>query len=170
MWSFKRWRSRKNLRAAFTRHLADEVIDELIKHPRPLQMAPQPASICFILLQVRDDPVADAPEHMAKAFDIIARRNGTVWGVASSIALASFGAPFSEDAERDLDQRSKSIVRLVTELGADIRMVYGTADGLIGNFGAPQRFYYGPLLPGFGRYLGALTSLEFGQSVEMAAT
>lgn len=52
----------------------------------------------------------------------------------------------------------------MTELGSNIRLVHGTAAGLVGNIGSAQRFHYGPLLPGFARYLTALTALEFGRS------
>lgn len=170
MWPFNRRRTRADLRAAFTRHLADEVIDELINNPRPLQAEPRPARLSFILLQVRDDPVEQAPALMSKAFDIIVRRDGIVWGVASSIALASFGSLFSDDPDRDRDQRAKSVARLETELGSNVRLIYGSVDGLLGNCGSSERFHYGPMLPGFARYLTALTALEFGQAAEIPAT
>ncbi|HET6160377.1 MAG TPA: hypothetical protein VFE34_18680 [Dongiaceae bacterium] len=170
MWPFKRRRNAAKLRAAFTRNLADEVVDELIKNPRPLRMAPGPAKIHFILLQVRDDPLDQAPAHMGKAFEIIVRREGNVWGIASSIALAAFGLPFEEDAERAIGQRAKSVARLVTELGSDIRLVHGTVDGLLGNLGAPEHLHHGPMLPRFSHYLAALMALEFGRSAEVPAT
>jgi hypothetical protein len=167
MWPFKRRRNVAKVRAAFTRYLADEVIDELIRNPRPPRTTPEPARIHFILLQVRDEPVVHAPVHLAKAIDIIERRNGLVSDVMASMVLAIFGFPVGEDAERERDQRTKSVARLVTELGPDIRLVYGTVDGLVGTFGSPQHFHYGPLLPGFAHYVSALTALEFGQSAEL---
>ncbi|MEZ5831098.1 MAG: hypothetical protein R3D05_07950 [Dongiaceae bacterium] len=167
MWPFKRRRAHAKLRAAYTRHLADEVIDELIKGPRPLDAAPQPARLCYILLQVRDDPVEQVPALMSQAIDIIVRRNGSVWGVTSSLALASFGPPFSDDPERDLDQRTKSIARLLTELGPNVRIVYGNADGLLGNCGSANRPHFGPVLPDLARHLAALMALDFGQSAEV---
>lgn len=33
-----------------------------------------------------------------------------------------------------------------------------------------RHVHYGPLLPGFARYMTALTALEFGQSAEIPAT
>ncbi|MBA4100479.1 MAG: hypothetical protein C0484_27360 [Rhodospirillum sp.] len=169
MWPFKRRRERDKLRAMFRGYVADELIDELINHPRPLRLDLQPASISFILLQVRDEPVVEAPDRMAKAIDIIQRRNG-ICDVMSSTVLAIFGFPRREDREKSSDQRAKSVARLVTELGPDIRLVYGTADGLVGNYGSLSQVHYGPLLPGFARYLSALTALEFGQSAEVPVT
>jgi hypothetical protein len=57
MWPFKRRREREQLRAAFTRYLADEVADELLNNPGLTKLETQRADICFILLQVRDDHV-----------------------------------------------------------------------------------------------------------------
>jgi hypothetical protein len=88
----------------------------------------------------------------------------------SSLALSVFGLPVSEDVEKSNDQRAKSMARLVTELGANIRLVHGTTKGLIGHYGSPERFHYGPLLPGFARHLTTLTALEFGQSTEVRPT
>ncbi len=115
------------------------MIDELIKHPRPLQMALQPASIRFILLQVRDEPVAEAPDHMAKAIDIIAAAQRHGVDVMSSIGAGVVRRTGQRRRRAGPRPARKSVARLVTELGQDIRLVYGTADGLVGNFGSPQR-------------------------------
>jgi hypothetical protein len=170
MWSFKRWRERKKLHAAFSPYLPKDIIDDIVNNPRPFPAAPQPARLCFILLQVRDDPLERMPEHMATAFDILLRREGMVWDTMSSLTLATFGLPISDDPGRDRDQRTKSVAHLMTELGADVRLVYGTVDGFLGNCGSPERFHYGPMLPGFARYLQELTKLEFGQAAEIPAT
>jgi hypothetical protein len=124
------------------------------------------ADISFILLQVRDDPVEQAQAHAAQAMDIIMRRGG--WcDMMSSLVLAVFGLPTSDDLEKSNDQRAKSVARLVTELGANIRLVHGTTSGLVGTYGSPQRFHYGALLPGFAQYVTPLMALEFGQSAEI---
>ena len=167
---FERWRARRKSQALFSQYVASEVIDELVSRPRPDRRTPEPTQLCFILLQVRDDPVTKAPAHMAKAFDIITRREGMVWSAMASMAIATFGPPFSDDPEKDRDHRAKSVARLVTELGRDIRLVHGTEDGLLGNYGGEDRVVYGPLLPDFQRYLNALTALEYGRSAEISAT
>jgi hypothetical protein len=158
------------MRSAFSQYVASEVIDELTNGPRPYRATLRPTELCFVLLQVRDDPVDQAPVHLAKAYEIIKRRQGMVWGVMSSMALATFGMPFSDDPEKDRDRRAKSVARLVTELGRDARLIYGTVDGLLGSYGSEARLVYGPLLPDFQRYVSALIALEFGQSAEIPAT
>ena len=170
MWPFKRRREREKLRAVFKKYLADEVADELLNNPRPLRAALQAASICFILLQVRDDRVGQVQAHMARAIDIVIRRDGLIMDMMSSMMLVIFGLPQGEEPEKSSDQRAKSVARLMTELAAEIRLVYGTADGLVGSYGSWGRFTYGALLPGFARYMMALTALEFGQSAEIRPT
>src|SRR5262245_9428528 len=81
---FQRWRARRKLQAQFSHYVASEVIDELVSRPKPDRPTPEPTQLCFILLQVRDDPVAKVPAHMAKAFDLITRREGMVWYAISS--------------------------------------------------------------------------------------
>lgn len=170
MWPFKRRRNEAELRADATRRLADEVADELVRNPRPPRIGLSPAQIRFILLQVRDEPVEHAAATIAKAIDLIERRDGMVTDVMSSMVLAVFGSPDSDDAERDRDQQAKTVARLTAELGPDARLVHGAAVGLVGTFGSPQHMHYGPLLPGFQNHLGALLALEFGESAEIAAT
>jgi len=166
MWPFKRRRGQKELRALFTKYLADDVDDELLKNPRGIRLETRRADISFILLHVRDDPAEQAQAHTAHAMDIIMRRGG--WcDMMSSLVLSVFGVPISDDLEKSNDQRAKSVARLVTELGANIRLVHGTTEGLIGSYGSPQRFHYGALLPGFAQYVTPLMALEFGQAAEI---
>jgi hypothetical protein len=170
MWPFKRRRDEAKLRAEATRRIADEVADELVKNPRPPRIGLNPAQVRFILLQVRDDPVERAAANIAKAIDLIEQRDGMVTDVMSSVVLAVFGLPESDDVERPRDQQAKTVARLVAELGPEVRLVHGATEGLVGTFGSPQHMHYGPLLPGFARYMTALTALEFGQSAEVRPT
>ena len=170
MWPFKGWRERAEVRAAIMKYLAPALVDRLSSQPDELRLKVERADICFILFQVRDDPVDQVPAHMAHAMDIIVRRNGTVCDIMSSMVLAIFGHPISEELEKSNDQRAKSVARLVTELGANIRLVHGATEGLVGNYGSPDRIHWGPLLPGFAQYVNALTALEFGQSAEIRPT
>jgi adenylate cyclase len=170
MWPFKRWRERAEVRAAFMKYLSPELVDRLSRNPDRVRLEVARADICFILLQVRDDPVDQVSAHIAHAMDIIIQCDGTVCDIMSSMVLAIFGLPLREDPEKSSDQRAKSVARLVTELGTNIRLVYGTTEGLVGNYGSSDRFHWGPLLPGFARYMTALMALEFGQSAEIRPT
>ena len=99
---------------------------------------------------------------------IVLARHCRVGNVVDGVVTKAKGAV--PDAERARDQQAKTVARLTAELGPDVRLVHGAADGLVGTFGSPQHMHYGPLLPGFGHHLGALLALEFGQSAEVPAT
>ena len=170
MWPFTRRRERAQIHALIRKYLSDEVADELLNNPSRVRLETQRTDICFILMQIRDDPVDQVQAHLETAFDIIIRRDGTICDQMSSFVLSIFGHPIEIDPERASDQRAKSVARLVTELGSNIRLVHGTAAGLVGNIGSQQRFHYGVLLPNFARYMSALTALEFGQSAEIRPT
>lgn len=170
MWPFKGWRERAAVRAALAKYLDPALVRRLSSQPDRLRLETERADICFILLQVRDDPVDQVSTHLAYAMDIIIRHDGLVCDIMSSMALMIFGLPLREDPEKCNDQRAKSVARLVTELGANIRLVHGTTEGLVGNYGSEHRVHWGPLLPGFARHVNALTALEFGQAAEVPAT
>jgi len=57
MWPFKGWRERAEVRAAIMKYLAPALVDRLSSQPDELRLKVERADICFILLQVRDDPV-----------------------------------------------------------------------------------------------------------------
>ncbi|HKP22489.1 MAG TPA: hypothetical protein VJV39_01385 [Dongiaceae bacterium] len=170
MWPFKRWRERAEVRAAFMKYLAPDLVARLASSSGPLRPQVERADLCFILLQVRDDPADQVPAHLARAFDIVLRQNGTICDIMCSMVTVVFGHPIPEAPERSNDHRAESVARLMSELGANIRLVHGTTEGLIGNVGSPHRFHWGPLLSGFARYITALTALEFGQSAEIRPT
>jgi hypothetical protein len=81
-----------------------------------------------------------------------------------------FGHPIPEAPERSNDHRAEVVARLMSELGANIRLVHGTTVGLVGNIGSRHRLHWGPLLAGFAQYVNALMALEFGQSAEIRPT
>ena len=150
MWPFKRRRDDAMLHAETTRRLADEVADELVRNPRPPQMGLSPASIRFILLQVRDEPVEQAAVNVAKAIDLIERRNGMVTDVMSSMVLAVFGLPDSDDAEKAQRPAARSASRgWWRSWGRMSGWCTARRTGWSATFGSPQHMHYGPLLPGF---------------------
>ncbi len=170
MWPFKRWRERAEVRAAFMKYLSPDLVARLAHSPDPLRPQVERADLCFILLQVHDDPVDQVQAHMTHAFDIVLRQNGTICDVMCSMVTVIFGHPIPEAPEKSNHHRAESVARLMSDLGANIRLVHGTAEGLVGNYGSPDRIHWGPLLPGFAQYVNALMALEFGQSAEIRPT
>lgn len=168
MWPFNRKTlDEQRLRETLARYLSQDALDEILADPDRQAHPPQPWRFAYILLQVSDGDLEQAPQHLNTAMEIIARRDGYVSDVLSTLILATFGLPLvDEDLDKARDQQAKAVARLVTELGAQMRLVHGIADGLAGNIGA-QGTHYGVLLPDLSRGLAALMALEFGKAAEV---
>jgi hypothetical protein len=70
-------------------------------------------------------------------------------------------------SDENIDQRAELVARLLGELGPNIRIISGRADGLLGMMGTKQRFTFGPIIPNFGDHLQTLTKLPYGNSAEI---
>ena len=53
------------------------------------------------------------------------------------------------------------------DLGPNVRVISGRADGLSGTVGGPRRFDFAALIPDFGRSLESLLELNLGSSAEI---
>ena len=87
--------------------------------------------------------------------------------VMSSVVAVTFGMPIREPDSEGIDHRTQAVARLLNDLGPNVRLISGRADGLFGNIGARQRFSYGALIPDFGGRLESLLRLDFGASAEV---
>ena len=169
MWPF--WRRRSDddrIRQALSEHLSKEIIDDILKSSAPSDSTLQDWTSHFILLQVREDDLRSMTANLNEALDIVVRREGVVCGILSSMILVTFGLPLvDDDASKARDQQAKCVARLVTELGSNVRLVYGAADGLVGTVGSARQTLRGLFLPRFATQIETLLALEFGKSVEM---
>jgi hypothetical protein len=164
MWPFSRVAQRRQLRAAFSKYLSPEFVGQIEKGSAGLlSTRPKPARICFILLQVRDDELVKAASDLSIATDTIIEHGGLVMETMGSCVLAIFGHSVGADPGQDHIQRDTAAAHLVANLSESIRLVYGDADGLVGNIGSQRRLHYGCLIPQFDEYLSAVFVLEFGK-------
>lgn len=169
MWPFNRKKSEEErVREAFSEYLSKDVIDALIARRKQTLAPPRPWTCAYVLLQVRDENLETASTHLSLATDILLRRDGVVSDWLASLLLATFGLPLvDDDLDKARSQQAKAVARLVTELGSNMRLIYGVADGLAGNIGGSQRLHYGLLLPDLGGKLAQLLALEFGKAAEV---
>lgn len=170
MWPFTRKNPKadQHLREVFGRHVPPDVLDiALAEFGQP----PQPPKTwrgAYILLQVRDADLDAVSGRLDSAIEILERRGAFVTDLMSSLVLATFGLPLvDDDLDKARSQQTKAAARLISELGQNIRLVYGTAECLAGNVGASQHMNFGILLPDVAGKLAALLALEFGQSAEV---
>lgn len=169
MWGF--WRRKSDddrIREALSEHLSKEIIDEILRSSTASDSALQDWTSHFILLQVREDNLRSMATHLNEALDIIVRREGVICGTLSSFILVTFGLPLvDDDTGKARDQQAKCVARLVTELGSNVRLVYGSATGLVGTVGGGGQTLRGLFLPRFAKQIERLLSLEFGKAAEM---
>jgi hypothetical protein len=172
MWPFDRRkkRSMENLRVAFSQYLSKEVLDALAENPEGLR-APSlcAAKLYYIVLQIRDDELEKVPAYVSQALQTT-HAFECVTHIISSVVVVTFGQTIDLMNGKDdesIDRRADLIARLLGDLGTNVRVVSGRADGLLGQLGTAQRFSFGPVIPNFGRALQALTRLEYGHSAEV---
>lgn len=164
MWPFhgrKRRARRKALQLA--RYLSPELIEALANAPdAPPRL--QQATIPYIILQVRDDDLAQVPDYLDRASDAVLEAGGTILSIMSSVVAVAFGLPV-RSTDDGIVQRDQAVARPRSDLGSSVRAIFGHAGGLYGAMGR-QRMTYGALLPGFGGRLERLLRLEFGTLTE----
>ncbi|QEX15661.1 hypothetical protein FRZ44_09480 [Hypericibacter terrae] len=123
--------------------------------------------IPFVLLQVRDDKAEDVGPRLARAMTKV-RDSGGMIHMMSSLMLVFFGFPRSAWAsvpERPSIENGRRLsAALLQELGADAKILYGTATGLVGNLGGPHYMHYAAAIPGFGALTAKLVQIEFGRA------
>ena len=117
---------------------------------------------------MRDADLDKVPGRLSSAIEILTRRDGFVADMMSSVVLGIFGLPLvDQDLEKSRGQQAKVVARLIEEFGDDIRLVYGIADGLAGDVGAPSNPSFGVLLPDLANKLSALFALAFGKAAQI---
>jgi hypothetical protein len=165
----KAWRERQEVRRAFARYLNPELAERLAAtSDAPLLAHLEPASIQFVLVQVRDDRPDQVAPRLATAHAIVVEKEGTICDLMSSMSLSVFGFPVSAGTDRDGANRDAAATELLRALAPDARLVHGVAEGLIGNSGSPHRFHYGPVIPHFTNVVEVLIKLEFGEAREFS--
>ena len=169
MWPFysRKERRRREMLRAFSAYLTPEMVEKLVRMPERLLPNLEPAMIPYIILQVRDDDMAQVPACLEKAFEATLSAGGTIVSVMSSVVMVVFGIPIRVPDDESIAQRDQAVAFLRDGLGPNVRAVFGRADGLYGNVGSAQRLSYGALFPRFSGSLVRLLGLEFGESAEV---
>ena len=170
MWPFTRntRREEDRLREMLGGHVSEDVLEKILARSQAEARPPQPWQFAYVLFQVRDADLDKVPARLSSAIEILTRRDGFVADMMSSVVLGIFGLPLvDEDLEKSRGQQAKVVARLVDAFGNDIRIVYGLAQGLAGDVGAPSNPSFGVLLPDLASKLGALFALAFGKAAQI---
>jgi len=156
----REWRNRK----IWGKYLSPEII-KLISEKRSAEIGPAEVKHFQFVVAIADDTYPeDVPATISKIVDMIVQRRATVSDITSSLVVGLLGVPFPED--NSAEARRGLVDALLREIGNRIRIVHGECDGAVGNFGGPERWAYGAVIPGFSRILKKLVEAEFGTAVE----
>jgi len=103
---------------------------------------------------------------MALVTDLAIKHQAMIFELISGIIVIAYGI---FDSQADDDQnRSKLCEELRTQLADDVKIVYGEAQGHVGNLGSAARGSFSLIVPGFLNALSALAGLPFGAICEYA--
>ena len=117
----------------------------------------------FIFALVR----ADNPEQLAQRIGLIAdagiEHQALVHDLIGPMVVMAFGTLRPGEPS---GSRQQLVSHLQQQFGADIKIVYGAADGHYGNFGSEKRLAFTFTFPRFDQALATLGRLEFGRTEE----
>jgi hypothetical protein len=102
---------------------------------------------------------------IGKIVHIFIEHHATVSDITSSLVVALLGVPFPET--NSAEARRELVDALLRENGNRIRIVHGKCDGAVGNFGGPERWTYGAVIPGFSRISKKLVEAKFGAAADV---
>jgi hypothetical protein len=117
----------------------------------------------FIFAFVR----ADSPEQLAQRIGRVAEtgieHEATVHDLIGPMVVMAYGTLRRGEPSGSHQQL---VSHLQQQFGADIKVVYGTADGHFGAFGSEKHLAFTFTFPRFDQALAALGRLEFGHAEE----
>jgi len=120
--------------------------------------------IDFVLAFVRGESAVEISERAARVTDLATSHDAMVYDVVSALVIMAFGThPTSSPSSNG---RSALVHAIHEQLGADIKILHGAADGHYGLFGRESRLSYTFLVPHFDRMLAILGRLQFGETKE----
>jgi hypothetical protein len=153
---------RRKIRREFGKLVDPKTFDELSRDlsSRPIKSG----RIDYVLAFVRGENPAEISERVARVADFAATHNAMVYNMVGALVIMAFGThPTSSPSSTD---RPALVHALYEQLGADIKILHGAADGYFGLFGRESCLSYTFLVPHFDRMLAVLGRLQFGETKE----
>jgi len=157
----ERWRVRRS----FAKYASPEVI-KAIATPHPLVKDPEHRHFQFVIVQIDESAVDDVSALLGKVIDACFRHGAIVSNVSVTLVISYMGPPFEQ--HDSLESRLALVDDLLRENPNRLRVVHGACNGLIGNFGVPQRSTWGALIPNFSGILRALLDAPQGTAIEIS--
>jgi hypothetical protein len=150
-------REKRRVKRAFENFVDPKSVESLLAGQVPPL---KEARIDFIVAFVSGKDPHHVSERIAKVIEVATDRGATVHHVIGALAIVAFGTQAASAATPG--NRHLLVAALREQLGGDIKIVHGAADGWHGLFGAKGGISYTFLVPEFDRVLGVLSRLHFG--------
>lgn len=120
----------------------------------------------FVFVEVNCPDLATAPQLLERVIDFLKTDKDLFIGeLLSTFVLAYFGMP--RPVQDGPEKRKRCAERLMQEFGKGVRIVHGTTNAAVGNFGGSIGLHYGALSLQTADQLKALISCEYGQVREL---
>jgi hypothetical protein len=116
--------------------------------------------IDFIVTFVGGTEPEQVSECIAKVAELAIQHGATVHHLVGALAILAYGTQAVSSPTPG--SRPSLVAALHQQLGADIKIVHGAADGGSGLFGARSGLSYTFFVPHFDRMLGVLSRLPLG--------
>jgi hypothetical protein len=157
---------RRRVSTAFRNYVSPEVIEKLLRETGSEIRPREVKHFQYVVAMADDTNPEEVPAMTGKIVQILVEHHATVTDIMSSLVIALLGAPFP--AGNSAGARMELVEALLRENGNRIRIVHGECDGAVGNFGGPNRWTYGAVIPGFSGILKRLIETKFGTAVEIS--
>jgi hypothetical protein len=144
--------AKKRVRDVFRRYV-DEAVIERIESGAPLTIPITKKIINFAIIEIEDEDPAAVQKDLNTLVPLLLKNEGMVMGFSTVLFVSFNEEPKMWSGELSLALQSSEL---------RVKGLYGRVEGWMGNWGGPVRMSYGPLIPGFGRLLARLNSLEYG--------
>ncbi|GMT48881.1 MAG: hypothetical protein IEMM0008_0420 [bacterium] len=157
------WREKRIIKNAFGEYLSPDIIGEILANSDGKDyLSLKNGTIHFVVFQVRDDNVEIIRSLIEKSINIATQHDVIIGDIISPFVSLFYSID-------DVDKKNYQILakQLINELKTGIKVIYGSKKGAIGNLGTETCMFYRAVIPEMGDYIKKLTSLDYGEIVEV---
>ena len=157
-------KSQKKIQDIFLKYVSRKTYNEILsgKHIPSLGQL-KTALIHYVLIEVKDQPIERTSELITSAVEILETKKMVVDTIFSNLIVSTLGLhTLAKDPRIHLQDVSDSLLK---NLGNDIKIATGEAEGLVGLWGTPTCLCHGPLIPNFLSKIVVLNGVQYGNSV-----
>ena len=151
----------RRLNKILGRYIDLDTVDALLADTDIGKLAPR--ELCFVLIELKAETPTALDALVTSVCDIAASHNAFIDSIISHLVVVAFG--FVERSP--VSESSAFIEGTLAVLGENVRLVYASGPGHVGNLGSGRRISFTFIHPAFSKALSALGTLPFGSAREV---